>query len=31
VMIECRWAEGHSDRLPALAAELVDRKVDVMS
>jgi putative ABC transport system substrate-binding protein len=28
--IEGRWAEGHYDRLPALAAELVDRKVDLI-
>ena len=31
VGIEFRWAEGRYDRLPALAAELVDRKVDLIA
>ncbi len=30
ILLEVRWSEGHLDRLPELAAELVRRQVDVL-
>ena len=31
VELEYRWAEGQYDRLPAMAADLVERKVDLIA
>jgi putative ABC transport system substrate-binding protein len=31
VAIEYRWAEGKEDRLPAMAVELVQRRVNVLA
>jgi putative ABC transport system substrate-binding protein len=30
LVIEARWADGHTERLPALTAEVIERKVDVL-
>jgi putative tryptophan/tyrosine transport system substrate-binding protein len=30
LIVEARWAEGRSDRLPALMSEVIERKVDVL-
>ncbi|MGH9578524.1 MAG: ABC transporter substrate-binding protein, partial [Terriglobales bacterium] len=30
LIVERRWAEGHIDRLPALMADVINRKVDVI-
>jgi putative ABC transport system substrate-binding protein len=30
IVVEYRWGEGHSERMPALAADLIDKKVEVI-